>query len=93
MRTTAAIIRDTGKPWELVDLELDEPRAGEVRIKFAVSGMCHSDEHLRTGDAQCRLPIVGGHEGAGVVEAVGAGVTRVVPGDHVALSWTPSCGE
>jgi alcohol dehydrogenase (nicotinoprotein) len=92
MRTTAAIIRETGKPWELVDLELDEPRAGEVRIKFAVSGMCHSDEHLRTGDAQCRLPIVGGHEGAGVVEAVGPNVTRVQPGDHVVCSFIPACG-
>jgi alcohol dehydrogenase (nicotinoprotein) len=92
MRTTAAIIRETGKPWELVDLELDEPRAGEVLIKFAVSGMCHSDEHLRTGDAQCRLPIVGGHEGAGVVEAVGPNVTRVQPGDHVVCSFIPACG-
>jgi S-(hydroxymethyl)glutathione dehydrogenase/alcohol dehydrogenase len=92
MRTTAAIIRQTGSPWELVDLELDEPRAGEVRIKFAVSGMCHSDEHLRTGDAPSRLPIVGGHEGAGVVEAVGPGVTRVRPGDHVVCSFIPACG-
>src|SRR3712207_4960708 len=92
MRTKAAIIRDIGKPWELVDLELDEPRAGEVRIKFAVSGMCHSDEHLRTGDARCRLPIVGGHEGAGVVEAVGPGVTRLQPGDHVICSFLPACG-
>lgn len=92
MRTTAAIIRETGKPWELVDLQLDEPREGEVLIAFAVSGMCHSDEHLRTGDARCRLPIVGGHEGAGVVEAVGPNVTRVRPGDHVVCSFIPACG-
>jgi alcohol dehydrogenase (nicotinoprotein) len=92
MRTRAAIIREPGKPWELTELELDEPRDGEVRIKFAVSGMCHSDEHLRTGDSTCRLPIVGGHEGAGVVEAVGPGVGRVRPGDHVVCSFIPACG-
>ncbi|TNC26870.1 NDMA-dependent alcohol dehydrogenase [Amycolatopsis alkalitolerans] len=92
MRTRAAVIREPGKPWELTELELDEPKTGEVRIKFAVSGMCHSDEHLRTGDSLCRLPIVGGHEGAGVVEAVGEGVTRVRPGDHVVCSFIPACG-
>ncbi|NKQ51427.1 NDMA-dependent alcohol dehydrogenase [Amycolatopsis sp. K13G38] len=92
MRTRAAIIRDTGKPWEVTELELDEPRAGEVRIRFAVSGMCHSDEHLRTGDSVGRLPIVGGHEGAGVVEAVGENVTRVRPGDRVVCSFIPACG-
>jgi alcohol dehydrogenase (nicotinoprotein) len=92
MRTRAAVIREPGKPWELTELELDEPRRGEVRIKFAASGMCHSDEHLRTGDAIGRLPIVGGHEGAGVVEAVGPGVTRVEEGDHVVCSFIPACG-
>ncbi|MGP4014587.1 NDMA-dependent alcohol dehydrogenase [Saccharopolyspora sp. 5N708] len=92
MRTKAAIIREPGKPWELADLELDAPRDGEVLIKFAASGLCHSDEHLRTGDSTCRLPIVGGHEGAGVVEEVGPGVTRVQPGDHVVCSFIPACG-
>lgn len=92
MRTRAAIIREPGKPWEVTELELDEPRAGEVRIFFAVSGMCHSDEHLRTGDSVGRLPLVGGHEGAGVVESVGEGVTRVAPGDHVVCSFIPACG-
>ncbi|HUZ23812.1 MAG TPA: NDMA-dependent alcohol dehydrogenase [Streptosporangiaceae bacterium] len=92
MRTRAAIVREPGKPWELTQLELDEPHAGEVQIKFAASGMCHSDEHLRTGDATGRLPIVGGHEGAGVVEAVGPGVTRVAVGDHVVCSFIPACG-
>ncbi|MCI2415862.1 NDMA-dependent alcohol dehydrogenase [Saccharopolyspora sp. K220] len=92
MRTRAAIIRESGEPWELADLELDAPREGEVRIKFAASGMCHSDEHLRTGDSRCRLPIVGGHEGAGVVEDVGPGVTRVERGDHVVCSFIPACG-
>jgi alcohol dehydrogenase (nicotinoprotein) len=92
MRTRAAIIREPGKPWEVTELELDEPKAGEVRIAFAASGMCHSDEHLRTGDSVGRLPIVGGHEGAGVVEVVGPAVTRVAPGDHVVCSFIPACG-
>ncbi|MGY1841540.1 MULTISPECIES: NDMA-dependent alcohol dehydrogenase [unclassified Modestobacter] len=92
MRTRAAVIREAGKPWEVTTLELDEPGPGEVRIKFAYSGMCHSDEHLRSGDSVGRLPMVGGHEGAGVVEAIGEGVTRVVPGDHVVCSFIPACG-
>jgi S-(hydroxymethyl)glutathione dehydrogenase/alcohol dehydrogenase len=77
MRTKAAVIREAGKPWEITELELDEPRQGEVRIAFAASGLCHSDEHLQTGDSTGRLPLVGGHEGAGVIEALGPGVTRV----------------
>jgi alcohol dehydrogenase (nicotinoprotein) len=85
-------VRQPGKPWEITELELDEPRAGEVRIRFAAAGMCHSDEHLRTGDSAGRLPIVGGHEGAGVVEAVGPGVTRVSLGDRVVCSFIPACG-
>ncbi|HLM03861.1 MAG TPA: NDMA-dependent alcohol dehydrogenase [Blastococcus sp.] len=92
MRTRAAIIRETGKPWEVTELELDDPQPQEVRIRFAVSGMCHSDEHLRTGDAYALLPMVGGHEGAGVVEAVGSGVTRVAVGDHVVCAFIPACG-
>jgi NDMA-dependent alcohol dehydrogenase len=92
MRTKAAIIREPGKPWEITELELDEPREGEVRIAFKASGMCHSDEHLQTGDSSGRLPMVGGHEGAGVIEAVGPGVTRVKAGDHVVCSFIPACG-
>jgi alcohol dehydrogenase (nicotinoprotein) len=92
MRTRAAVIREPGEPWELTELELDEPRRGEVLIKFAASGMCHSDEHLRTGGAVGRLPLVGGHEGAGVVEAVGEGVTRVSPGDRVGVAALTGCG-
>jgi NDMA-dependent alcohol dehydrogenase len=92
MRTRAAVIRKPGTPWEVTELELDEPREGEVRIRFAASGMCHSDEHLRTGASIGRLPLVGGHEGAGVVEAVGPQVTRVKVGDHVVCSFIPACG-
>ena len=92
MRTKAAVIREPGKPWEITELELDEPRQGEVRVAFAASGMCHSDEHLQAGDSTGRLPLVGGHEGAGVIEALGPGVTRVNVGDHVVCSFIPACG-
>jgi alcohol dehydrogenase (nicotinoprotein) len=93
MKTKAAVLRDVGKDWEITELELDPPKAGEVLIRFAASGMCHSDDHLRTGDIPVRFPIVGGHEGAGVVEETGAGVTRVRPGDHVVCSFLPVCGH
>ena len=73
MRTRAAVSREPGKPWEITELELDEPGPGEARIAFSASGMYHSDEHLRTGHSTGRLPLVGGHEGAGVIEAVGLG--------------------
>jgi alcohol dehydrogenase (nicotinoprotein) len=92
MRTRAAIIREPGKGWEVTELELDDPKAGEVLIAFKASGLCHSDDHLQTGDSTGRLPMVGGHEGAGVIEAVGPGVTRVKPGDHVVCSFIPACG-
>jgi len=92
MRTRAAVIREPGKPWEITELELDEPGPGEVRIRFVAAGMCHSDEHLRTGDSTGRLPLVGGHEGAGGIEAAGSGVTRVAVGDHVVCSFIPACG-
>lgn len=89
MRTKAAVIRTTGAPWEITELELDEPKEGEVRIRFHASGMCHSDEHLRTGHSVGRLPLVGGHEGAGVVEAVGRNVRHLKKGDRVAYGQSP----
>ena len=92
MRTRSVIIREAGKPWEITELELDDPKSGEVRIKFVASGMCHSDMHLQTGDSTGRLPLVGGHEGAGIIEAVGPNVTRVQVGDHVVCSFIPACG-
>ncbi len=82
-----------GTPWELAELDLDAPRCGEVLIRFAAAGLCHSDEHLRTGDSVGRLPLVGGHEGAGVIEVVGPEVTRVRAGDHVVCSFIPACGS
>lgn len=92
MTTKAVVCRAPGTPWELTELELDEPRAGEVRIKFMAAGMCHSDDHIQRGDAPMRMPVVGGHEGAGIVDAVGPGVTRVKVGDHVVCSFIPACG-
>ena len=81
-----------GKPWEPTDLELDPPRDGEVLVKLEFAGLCHSDEHIRAG-ADARYPMIGGHEGSGVVEAVGNGVDRVAVGDHVVLSFIPACGK
>lgn len=93
LTTRAAVVRGPGKDWEIVELDLDEPKAHEVRVKMKASGLCHSDEHVREGSPHIRYPMVGGHEGAGVVEAVGEGVSRVKVGDHVATSWIPVCGH
>jgi NDMA-dependent alcohol dehydrogenase len=93
MKTKAAVLYEVGKDWEVIELDLDPPRTGEVLIRFAASGLCHSDEHLRTGDIPVRYPIVGGHEGSGIVEEVGPGVTRLKPGDHVVCSFLPVCGH
>ncbi len=93
MKTRAAVMWEAGKPWDIVELELDPPKAGEVLVRFVASGLCHSDDHLRTGDLPSRYPIVGGHEGAGVVEQVGEGVFDINPGDHIVCSFLPSCGK
>lgn len=92
-KTQAAVLYGPGRPWEMAELELDPPKAGEVLVRFVASGLCHSDEHIRAGDTAVRYPFVGGHEGAGVVEAVGSGVTRVAAGDHVVCSFIPVCGK
>ena len=93
MKTRAAVLRGTGQPFEIEELELDPPKAGEVLIRYVAAGLCHSDEHLRHGDIVPRFPLVGGHEGAGVIEEVGPGVTRLKPGDHVICSFLPVCGH
>jgi len=93
MKTKSAVLRGTGQDWEVLELELDPPKEHEVLIRYVAAGLCHSDEHLRTGDMPARLPLVGGHEGAGVIEEVGPGVTRVKKGDHVVCSFIPSCGH
>lgn len=88
----AAVLHEVGAPLRVEEVELAGPRAGEVLVRVAAAGVCHSDYHYMTGDLVCRLPVVVGHEGAGWVEAVGAGVERVGPGDAVALLWRPRCG-
>src|SRR3984957_13909721 len=93
MTTRAAVCRKAGEPWEVTELELDDPQAGEILVKFHAAGLCHSDDHVQKGDAPMRMPMVGGHEGAGVVEAVGPAVTRVNVGDHVTCSFIPGCGK
>lgn len=92
MRTKAAVLWERGKPWSVEEIELDPPKAGEVLVRWHYAGMCHSDDHMVTGDMPAGLPIVGGHEGAGVIEEVGPGVTTVAPGDHVVCMFMPACG-
>jgi len=93
VKTKAAVLWETNTPWSVEEIELDDPREGEVLVKIAASGLCHSDEHLMTGDLPFQLPIIGGHEGAGVVEAVGEGVSWLAPGDHVVFGFIPACGR
>jgi len=92
MKTKAAVLHEVGKPMEIEELDLDGPREGEVLIRYTHAGMCHSDVHIVHGDLPARYPIVLGHEGAGIIEEVGPGVTRVRPGDKVVCSFIPSCG-
>ena len=93
MRTEAAILWKTGDPWSVEEVELDPPHRGEILVRLAASGLCHSDDHVRVGDLPSELPVVGGHEGAGVVEEVGPGVERIRPGEHVVLAFLPACGH
>lgn len=93
MKTTAAVLTDFHKPFELMELDVDRPGDGEVLIRYVAAGLCHSDLHLSDGDLPPRFPIVGGHEGAGIIEEVGPGVTKVRPGDHVVCSFIPNCGH
>lgn len=92
MKTAAAVVYETGKPIEIEELELDKPGEGEVLIRYTYAGLCHSDVHIAHGDLEARLPMVLGHEGAGIIEEVGPGVTRVKVGDHVVCSFIPNCG-
>ncbi len=92
MRMRAVVLREPGRPVAVEEVELDPPRAEEVLVRVAAAGVCHSDVRLADGElGEGRWPLVLGHEGAGVVEAVGERVTHVAPGDHVALSFVPAC--
>ena len=92
MRIRGAVLEQTGGPLTITELDLAPPGREEVLVRLAASGVCHSDWNAVDGTSETVCPAVLGHEGAGIVEAVGADVTRVAPGDHVALSWTPWCG-
>lgn len=105
MKSRAAVLYGLDQPWKVEEIEVDPPKAGEVLVHWKVAGMCHSDEHFVTGDmvppkellammgVDDFFPFIGGHEGAGVVVEVGAGVTSLQPGDHVSASFVPSCGR
>ena len=93
MKIQAAVFYEPGVPFQVETLDLAAPRAGEVLVKVAAVGVCHSDWHLMTGATKHPLPVVPGHEGAGLVAGVGPGVDRVALGDHVALNWAPNCGK
>jgi len=94
MTVRAAVLREPGRPVEIESISLDPPRAGEVRVRVAAAGVCHSDVHLADGVlGDGRWPMVMGHEGAGIVEAVAPDVAHVQPGDRVAFCFVPSCGR
>lgn len=110
MKSKAAVLRGVGVDWEVTDIDLDPPKAGEVLVRMAYAGVCHSDEHFYTGDSVPSpdmeelmrasgvpvpewFPMLGGHEGSGVVEDVGPEVKTLKPGDHVAVSFFPACGS
>jgi S-(hydroxymethyl)glutathione dehydrogenase/alcohol dehydrogenase len=93
LKTRAAVFHGAGVPFEVRELDLEEPRSGEVLVRMEAVGICGTDLHSVKGEWNRPTPTVLGHEGAGVVEQVGEGVTELAPGDHVVLSWAPSCGE
>lgn len=86
-----AVLYATKQPLVVEEIEIEQPREGEVLVRMAAAGVCHSDLHVINGDVPAVLPAVLGHEGAGVVEAVGPRVTAVAPGDHVILLWRLPC--
>ena len=110
MHVRAAVLDGVGQEWQVRDIDLDPPGRGEILVKIKVAGICHSDDHLFTGDsvpgpemvaamAEAGIPepeffpLIGGHEGAGEVVAVGEGVRSVQVGDHVSSSFVPACGR
>ncbi|SPF01413.1 Zn-dependent alcohol dehydrogenase [Streptomyces sp. MA5143a] len=93
MTVRAAVLPAVGAPLEIAEIELPEPGPGQVRVRLAAAGVCHSDLSLSDGTMRVPVPAVLGHEGAGTVLAVGEGVTHVSPGAGVVLNWAPSCGS
>ena len=94
MKTMGAVLLEVPGTWEIVELDVEEPRQGELLIEMRAAGLCHSDDHYAKGDSPvASVPYVGGHEGAGVVLEVGPNTPGWSPGDHVALSFLPVCGR
>jgi NDMA-dependent alcohol dehydrogenase len=94
MRCHAALLWEQPGSWTVQEVELDPPRDGEVLVRLMATGLCHSDDHFATNDIPLpKLPVCAGHEGAGIVEAVGHGVRTLQPGDHVVTTFIPSCGR
>jgi S-(hydroxymethyl)glutathione dehydrogenase/alcohol dehydrogenase len=94
MKSRAALLFEQPGKWEVTEVDLGEPRDHEVLVRMAATGLCHSDDHLATGDLTASfLPLCGGHEGSGIVEAVGPGVRGLSVGDHIVTSFIPACGR
>lgn len=94
VKTKGALLWGVGEDWSVEEIEIGDPRQGEVTVELAASGLCHSDEHLVTGGTPVAFyPVIGGHEGAGVVTKVGPGVTGLKEGDHVVTAFIPACGQ
>jgi NDMA-dependent alcohol dehydrogenase len=105
MTSRAAILHDVGGPWSVEEFELDPPKAGEVLVEMVAAGLCHSDDHILTGDMSApnetmrslglptMFPTIGGHEGSGTVREIGEGVTDFAVGDHVVMSFVAVCGR
>jgi S-(hydroxymethyl)glutathione dehydrogenase/alcohol dehydrogenase len=105
MKSRAAVLHGVNQEWKIEEIEVDAPKAGEVIVEWKAAGLCHSDEHMVTGDMvppqeawplmgiDDLWPVIGGHEGAGVIAEVGPGVTSIAVGDHVSASFVPSCGK
>ncbi|AWH00635.1 NDMA-dependent alcohol dehydrogenase [Rhodococcus ruber] len=94
MKSRGAVLRQAPGKFEIVDLVVDEPRQNEIRVRMVASGLCHSDDHMATGDLPVAVyPVCGGHEGAGIVESVGPNTSGFEPGDKVIFSFLPACGK
>jgi S-(hydroxymethyl)glutathione dehydrogenase/alcohol dehydrogenase len=94
MKTKGALVWHFGQPWSIEEIEIGDPRKGEVKVQLETAGLCHSDYHLLTGDIpMAAFPILGGHEGAGIITEVGPDVEDLAVGDHIVLSFIPACGK
>jgi S-(hydroxymethyl)glutathione dehydrogenase/alcohol dehydrogenase len=93
MKIRGAILREPQSRFVVDELTLEDPQPGEVLVRVGASGVCHSDQHLVSGATKHPMPVVAGHEGAGVVQALGAGVLGLKVGDHVIFNWAPDCGR